>query len=208
MNIQQSKQMMLFVADGIISQVDFLTEADKMGDADHGTGMKTGFSKLKKNISDKEFANIGDLIKLCGRSIMMSSGGASGVIFGTLFMKGSSAFKEKIEMTSMDFASFLKLGLDSIIERGGAQPGDKTMIDALDPACSIALKNISLPLREVIKLSYEAAKKGSDNTKNMVAKSGRMKSLGERTKGYVDPGSITMYLILYYMYEFIKKIED
>lgn len=208
MNIQETKQMMIHVADGIISQVDFLTEADKMGDADHGTGMKKGFTKLKSNIENKNFDDIGSLLMLCGNSIMMSSGGASGVIFGILFKKGGEVFKNKSEMTSEDFASFLKLGLEGIIDRGGAHPNDKTMIDALNPARIAAYENRDESLYNVIKISYEAAKKGSDNTKNMVAKAGRMKTLGDRTKGFVDPGSITMYLILFYMSEYIQNIQE
>jgi dihydroxyacetone kinase-like protein len=194
------RDMMIFVSDGIIKDVDILTEADKMGDADHGTGMENGFNKVKQKLMGVEFDDLEQLFKTCGMAIMMSSGGASGAIFGTLFREGSKAFKDKTVLESEDFAAFLDLGLKKVMERGGASPGDKTMIDAVESANS----NNEKPFPQFIRLVYEAALKGSENTKNMVAAFGRMKTLGERTIGHPDPGSITMSLILKYMGDFVE----
>ncbi len=207
MELKDLQQMMIHVADGIISKVDVLTEADKLGDADHGTGMENGFSNLKKNITGKEFQDTSSLFSTCGNSIMMSSGGASGIIFGTLFKAGGKSLQNKNTFETDDFIALLENGLDGIKKRGGAKAGDKTMIDALEPAATEAKKHSDKPLVFVVEKAFKAAFEGSENTKNMVAASGRMKTLGDRTKGFPDPGSITMYLILSYMDDFIKKVK-
>ncbi len=198
------REMMLLVADGIISHEKLLTEADKMGDADHGTGMANGFGKLKANIEHAEFDSMEALFMKCGTSIMMSAGGASGVIFGTLFRDGAKALSGSEVLDAPVFAEFLEAGMKGIMKRGGAAPGDKTMLDALYPAVQAAGEHSDKSLEESMKYSYEAAKQGSDNTRDMIAKSGRMRSLGERTRGYTDPGSITMGLILKYMYSYLS----
>ena len=195
---------MLYVADGIISKVDFLTEADSLGDSDHGTGMSNGFEALKTKISGADFDDLGELFGKCGMGIMMSAGGASGAVFGTLFRGGGASLKGKTELDSAGFAAFLRYGLEAVMKRGGAKPGDKTMIDALAPAAEAAEAGIEKPLDQLINTAYEAARKGSDETGNMIATLGRMKTLGERTLGHPDPGSITMYLILEYMAEFVS----
>jgi len=205
LDIQGCKEMMLYVADGIISQENMLCEADRMGDADHGTGMANGFKKAKDTISGKEYTSLDELFKDCGMGIMMSSGGASGAIFGTLFREGGKMLAGKDTLTSQDFSAFLEAGLNGIMKRGGAKQGDKTMIDALMPAVETSKKFSKEPLVKHIEGAYEAARKGSEATKEMVAKSGRMRYMKERTKGFADPGSISMYLILQYMRDYLKE---
>jgi phosphoenolpyruvate---glycerone phosphotransferase subunit DhaL len=203
-SVAKCKEMMLYVADGIISNAEALTEADRMGDADHGTGMFNGFQNLKRKISASEFSDLSTLFKACGNAIMMSAGGASGVIFGTLFRDGGAPLLGLESLDSKGFHAFLEAGLKGVMKRGGAKPGDKTMIDALHPAAEATELNMGKELGQVVESAYLAAKVGSDSTKEMIASTGRMKSLGERTKGYADPGSITMHLILKYMSAFLN----
>lgn len=204
--IEQCKEMMIHVADGIIADADLLTEADRMGDGDHGEGMSKGFRRLRQKVTGEEFTDLSELFKVCGTAIMMSAGGASGVVFGTLFRDGAAPLTGAKELDSDGFRAFLEAGLNGVMKRGGAKPGDKTMIDALAPAVEAARAGAAKELGEVIESAYLAARAGSESTKEMVASSGRMKSLGERTKGFPDPGSITMYLILRYMGEFLKDL--
>ncbi|MCK9288344.1 MAG: dihydroxyacetone kinase subunit DhaL [Sphaerochaetaceae bacterium] len=203
-DVATCKNMLLFVANGILSNVDMLNEADKLGDSDHGSGMEVGFTAVVKKLSAQEFTDLGSLFKSCGMAIMMSSGGASGAIFGTFFKDGAKALENLQQLDSTSFSEFLKLGLASVMKRGKANYGDKTMLDALKPAVDITAANIGLSIGQIFKLCAQAAKEGSEATKNMVASFGRMKNLGERTLGYADPGSITVALIFSYMSEFTQ----
>jgi len=206
LNVNTCRDMLLHTADGIISNTAMLTEADKLGDADHGTGMENGFTAVKEKLAGKDFSDLGELFKSCGMAIMMSSGGASGVIFGSLFKDGAKALAGKQELDSASFAEFLQLGLESIMKRGKASPGDKTMIDALKPAADYAAEHKDDPLSDVVESCSREARAGSEATKEMKAAFGRMRTLGERTLGHPDPGSITMYLILEQMSTFIKGL--
>ncbi len=199
------RDMMEYVADGIISNEAMLTEADKMGDADHGAGMALGFSKVKEALAGKEFSDLKVLFSSCGTSIMMNSGGASGAVFGTLFRDGGAALKECTVLDAPAFSAFLDAALAGVMKRGKASPGDKTMVDALFPAAEAARGCTCTNIAEVMQAAADAAEQGSESTKTMTPKAGRMRSLGERALGHTDPGSITMNLILKYMHQFVLQ---
>ncbi len=204
-DLSQTKKMLLYAADEIINNVDFLTEVDKMGDADHGIGMETGFKAVKKKIANKDYNDLAGLFKDCGTAIMMSSGGASGVIYGTLFRGGSKNLEKKTIFGTVELFDFLNDGLHDVMKRGGAKPGDKTIIDALYPTVEAIHNNISKSLKDALDIAYQAAFKGSEETKKMTANFGRMKTLGKRSKGHPDPGSVSFYIIMKSMLDFINR---
>lgn len=199
------KAMLMHVAKNIQENIELLNEADGLGDSDHGTGMGIGFKAVAMKLSTGEFPDLGSLFKAVGMAIMMSAGGASGALFGSFFKDGSKALDGIEVLDSSHFAQFLHLGLDSVVHRGKAAQGDKTMVDALIPALECAIIHSGQPIQEVIHLCALQAKKGSEATRDMVAKLGRMQTLGQRSIGYVDPGSITMALIFISMDEFLSK---
>ena len=136
MTIEDLRQMLLFVADRMIRDKPYLTEVDsKIGDGDHGIGMEIGFQKVKSVLSLKPYDNAAKLFQDAGLAMLNSMGGASGVIFGTLFLGGVKGLAETGELTPADVSGFFMRSLGAIKARGGAAVGDKTMVDALEPAC-------------------------------------------------------------------------
>ena len=203
-DVPTCKAMLLHVAKQIKKNTEMLNEADRMGDSDHGTGMEVGFSAVEKRLETEDFSDLGHLFKACGMAIMMSAGGASGVLFGCLFKEGAKALDNVAILDSLSFSRFLELGLASVMHRGKASKGDKTMVDALSSAVECSQSHLHEPLSDLLPLCVDAARQGSEATGMMQAVYGRMKVLGERSIGYVDPGSITVTLILSAMSEFLS----
>ena len=131
-------------------------------------------------------------------------GGASGVIFGSLYLAGAKDVDAKPVLTAEDIAKMERKSLLAIQERGKAEVGDKTMVDALAPAVEALEANKDKGLLEMLKAAEEAARQGVENTKNYQAKFGRAKSLMERAIGYQDAGATSVWLIFQGMREFVE----
>lgn len=207
LNVNSTKEMLIYIADKIIESKPFLTEVDsKIGDGDHGIGMAGGLQKAKdKLLTLDNISNVYDLFNTVGKTMLMSMGGASGVIFGSLFLDGSKNVDPKTELNAQDIAEIMEKGLISIKERGKAQVGDKTMIDALEPAVESLKTNSSKGLHLMLLEAEAAAAQGVENTKKYVAKFGRAKSLMERAIGYQDAGATSVWIIFRSMREYIEK---
>ena len=193
-------RMLLHVAARIIESKQLLTDADKMGDGDHGVGMARGFKAVVEKLRTTAFSEPADVFKATGLAIMSSAGGASGAVFGTFFQRGGAEIAGSATLDADSFHLFLKAGLEGVQKRGKAKPGDKTMVDALAPAVD-ATREVT-DLHGALFTAAKAARPGMEATKQFPAKIGKMKSLGERTIGYPDPGAITLTLILEAMRDF------
>ena len=206
LNVEDAKNMLLAVANKIISNVDYLTEIDNQtGDGDHGFGMAGGLQKAKKKLLSMDPTdNAYELFEAAGKAMLLSMGGASGVIFGSLFLAGSQGTDPKEALTAEDLAAMEEKSLETIQERGGAQVGDKTMVDAMAPAVEAMKANADKGLLEMLKAAEAAAKQGVENSKDCVAKFGKAKSLGERALGYQDAGATSVSLIFEAMREFVE----
>lgn len=206
LNVDDAKNMLLAVANKIIGNVDYLTEIDNQtGDGDHGFGMAGGMQKAKKKLLSTESSdNAYEMFETAGKTMLLSMGGASGVIFGSLFLSGSQGAEPKAELNAEDLLQMEEKSLATIQERGGAQVGDKTMVDALAPAVQAMKDNADKGLLEMLKAAEAAAKDGVENTKNCIAKFGKAKSLGERALGYQDAGATSVALIFEAMREFVE----
>ncbi|ULT56543.1 dihydroxyacetone kinase subunit L [Neobacillus drentensis] len=204
----QVKEMFLYVGEKVKESKPLLTKIDSaIGDGDHGIGMSVGFTKAEENLRQKEFATINDVFKTIGMSMISSMGGASGIIFGTLFVGGVKGIDPQEELNLPLLTKILEGSVTSIKERGKAKLGDKTMIDALEPAV-LALKQSveeNQSLLEGLKSAEEKAEQGVERTKEFVAKFGRAKSLGERAIGYQDAGATTVSIIFRSMREWVEK---
>ncbi len=206
MDVVTAKGMMKYVADQMVASEPMLTKFDQtIGDGDHGIGMERGFRAVSELLTDEfQAADIGDLMRQIGTTMMSTMGGASGAIFGTLFRAGGKEIKGEAELTTEVLARFLDAGLQGVYKRGGAKPGDKTMIDALAAAVDAA-KEQQGELGQGIGPIVEAAKAGVEATKDMIATTGKAKTLGERSLGHPDPGAVSMSLILQFMAEYSNE---
>ena len=201
MKAEDLKRALIRVCDKILDNEDKLTAADAyIGDGDHGIGMTRGFKEAKVKLESTFSEDIAIYFDVVGDALFLKSGGASGAIFGTLFKTIAESTKNSQYLTVGLLHLALQSALDAVMKLGGAVPGDKTMVDALHPACKIS--NTEMTLIDALKAITDAALKGVENTKQMVAKHGKAKSLGDRAVGYPDPGSITLSLIFSAIYEY------
>ncbi len=204
----QTRDMFLYISDKIVDSKPYLTEVDsKIGDGDHGIGMSIGLSKAREALEKITPTTINEVFSTTGMSMIKSMGGASGVIFGTMFFGGVKGMEPKNELDTAVLAQIFEKSLVSIKERGKAEVGDKTMIDAFEPAV-LSLKASSEAdkgLGESIAAAEEASRQGMENTKNYIAKFGRAKSLGERAIGYQDAGATSVWIIFRSMKEWIEQ---
>jgi dihydroxyacetone kinase-like protein len=178
---------------------EFLTQLDAaIGDADHGINMERGFKKVNSQLSAVVDKDIGSILKNTGMALISSVGGASGPLYGTLFLRAGTAASGKHELNTTELADVLKAGLLGVIERGKAQVGDKTMVDALTPAVEAFAQAAedSAGIAEALGRTVAAAEQGIKDTIPLIARKGRASYLGERSIGHQDPGATSVYLIL------------
>ncbi len=189
------------IAEVMESNEGYLTELDsQIGDADHGANMRRGFQEVKGNLQEMTNAEISTLLSKTGMTLMEKVGGAAGPLYGMFFLKAAKPAIGKKDVDKKDLALMLEAGLDGLRNIGGGTVvGDKTMVDAIEPAVA-ALKdnanNESMTLNEALQSSVKAAKVGMNKTVLLLARKGRASYLGERSIGHQDPGATSAYLIL------------
>jgi len=202
-----AKELLLGIVNVIEENKAWLSEIDgAVGDGDHGINMAKGFSMVKDGL-DQQPDDLGSLLGYVGMTLLTHIGGAMGPIYGTFFIKMGKAVKGKRNLETADVSSMLTAALEGVVKRGGAEVGDKTLIDTLyaaDHAFKKAAES-GKALAESLDEMMAAAKSGMESTKDMVAKKGRSSRLGERSRGTIDAGSASCYLILTSMGESIKQ---
>ncbi|MCI8293432.1 MAG: dihydroxyacetone kinase subunit L [Hespellia sp.] len=201
-----TRNMLLYIADKIIAKKPYLTELDSaIGDGDHGIGMAGGMQKVKKKLLKMEAeTNVYAIFEAAGKSMLLSMGGASGVIFGCLYFAGAKDMNAKSEISARELALMERKSLAAIQERGKADIGDKTMVDALLPAVEAMESYCDKGLAAMLRAAEDAALQGVENTKNYQAKFGRAKALMERAIGHQDAGATSVWLIIQGMREFVE----
>jgi dihydroxyacetone kinase-like protein len=177
---------------------DTLSDLDAaIGDGDHGANMDRGMQAAVAALDQAQPATAQALFSKLGMTIVSTVGGASGPLFGTMFLRMGAAFGENTEISIAQLAGGLRAGLDGVIARGKAEPGDKTMLDALAPAVeALEATAGSAEKSEAFRLAVSAAERGRDATIPMRARKGRASYLGERSAGHQDPGATTAALFL------------
>jgi dihydroxyacetone kinase-like protein len=169
-----------------------------IGDGDHGTNMDRGMKKVLERLEGAASDDIGATLKAVGMALVSSVGGAAGPLYGTFFMQMGQATAGRSDLDVAALAEALDAGVKGVQKRGKAEPGDKTMVDALLPAVD-ALQEASQQggdVGEALKRAAEAAREGMESTVPMVARKGRASYLGERSAGHQDPGATSTHLLL------------
>jgi len=183
--------------DAIQQHKDELTRLDsEIGDADHGSNMARGLDAVVAKL-DTAPASAAELFKTVGMTLVSSVGGASGPLYGTLFLRmGPALTAEDVDASALGAA--LRAGVDGVVARGKAELGDKTMIDALSPAVDAwdAAVAAGADPAGAARAAAEAAARGRDATEPLVARKGRASYLGERSAGHRDPGASSATLLL------------
>jgi dihydroxyacetone kinase-like protein len=186
-------------ADTITENKEYLTTLDSaIGDADHGINMHRGMTAVVGKLDGLEDADIAATLKAVGMTLVSTVGGAGGPLYGTLFLQFgvSTAGKQHLELT--DWAAMMEAGVDGVRARGKAEPGDKTMLDALGPARDALTEAVGdgASFRDALTAAAAAAEEGMKATIPLVARKGRASYLGERSAGHQDPGATSSWLLM------------
>ena len=209
MTVEKAKQMFIHLAKEMIASKEVLTHADQaIGDGDHGIGIARGFEAVQEKLETQDFETIDDILKTIGFTLINTIGGAAGAVFGTFFAGGAKNLGKRDTFDSALLSQLLIDGMAAVQQRGKAKPGDKTMLDTLHPASEASKLHLNAPLAESLAAITVAAKAGMESTKDMIAMVGKAKPLGERSKGHIDPGAITTYLMLKCMSEYQEQSNE
>lgn len=189
------------IAENVAQNRDRLNRLDSaLGDGDHGTGMNTAFTAAAAAIHELTEPQPADILKTVALTLMNEVGGASGALFGTLFLKAALTVTGKSELTKADFDAMLAAGLQGVKDRGKADVGDKTMIDALAPAVDAYRQADDWAAAHAA--AAVAARHGAESTVALIAKHGRARYTAERSVGHQDAGATTIQLIFEAMHTY------
>ncbi len=181
-------------AEQIHENAAMLTDLDRqIGDADHGSNMDRGM-KAVAALSPAAFADPGAYLKKAGMTLVSTVGGASGPLYGTFLMRVGGAWPA--EESAAGIGAALRAGLEGIIQRGKAEVGDKTMVDALTPALTAYDTAVDQGTQAALDAAAAACAQGRDGTTPLVARKGRASYLGERSAGTQDPGATSVTMLI------------
>ena len=177
----------------------YLTKLDsEIGDGDHGNNMRRGFAAALERLKDTQPNSPADVLKAVSMALIGKVGGAAGPLYGTAFLRASAALSGD-EVSPRDAAAALEAALGGIKQRGKAEVGDKTILDALTPAVEAAKEVAGSPdatVAAVFRAAAEAAEAGAESTVPLTARKGRASYLGARAEGHRDPGATSTHLLL------------
>src|SRR5437667_6683662 len=188
---QARKRLIEAVADRVSGNADELTDLDRaIGDGDHGTNMRRGFEAVLAAVDELSAKNLGESLKGVGTTLVMKVGGASGPLYGTLFMSLGKALAD--ELTREKVADAFAAAIEAVKARGKSDVGQKTMLDVLFPVLGVLREGgAGLPVR-----LKATAREAAEKTIPMRAIRGRASFLGERSIGHMDPGARSSELIV------------
>jgi dihydroxyacetone kinase-like protein len=169
----------------------------EIGDGDHGNNMHRGFQAALERLDGADPSSPADVLKTVSMALVSKVGGAAGPLYGTAFLRASTALQDREELSPEDAAEALEAALGGIKQRGKAEVGDKTIVDALEPAVEAAKGAASAgSAAEVLRAAADAAEEGVESTVPLTARKGRASYLGARAQGHRDPGATSTYYLL------------
>jgi dihydroxyacetone kinase-like protein len=178
---------------------DQLTELDAaIGDADHGVNMDRGLGAVTARLDEGASQDAPAVLKLAGMTLVSTVGGAAGPLYGTFFLEMAKAAAGSPALAPAQWAAAVTAGVRGVQARGKAEPGDKTMVDALLPAAAALEDELAggATLAESLAGAAAAAEAGMRATTPLVARKGRASYLGERSAGHQDPGATSSWLLV------------
>jgi len=184
----------------VTGRAEYLTQLDAaIGDGDHGTNMVRGFDAVEQALAGQGGSTApGPLLVLAGKTLVATVGGASGPLWGSALRAAGRSLGDADAFDGDGLAAALDAALAAVVDLGAAQPGDKTMVDALAPATAALRERLAAggSVTEAVTAAAEAAEAGALATAPMQARKGRASYLGERSIGHQDPGATSAALIM------------
>ncbi len=195
----QAKAFIANFAEAIAADKEYLTELDSaIGDGDHGINMDRGMRAVVPKVEALPQGQVSDLFRTVAMTLISTVGGASGPLYGTLFLQLATTLKGKEQVEPRDWSEALAAAVAAVMSRGRAEPNDKTMVDALLPASQALAARLEsgADFDGALLAAEEAAHKGAEDTIPLVAHRGRASYLGERSAGHQDPGATSSWLLM------------
>ncbi len=192
----------------VTEQQSYLTDLDSaIGDADHGANMTRGMNAVMEKLGAAPAVAVDELFKSVGMTLVTSVGGASGPLYGTLFLRMGMTAGPVVELDGAGMSAALRAGLEGVVARGKAEAGDKTMFDAMAPALDAWDETLGGggDLVAAASAAFAAAETGRDATQALVARKGRASYLGERSAGHLDPGATSTALLFQALAETLQE---
>jgi phosphoenolpyruvate---glycerone phosphotransferase subunit DhaL len=185
------KRLIVAVANRVIANAEELTDLDRaIGDGDHGTNMRRGFEAVLAAADELSARSFGEFLKGVGTTLVMKVGGASGPLYGTLFLSLGKGLSDEVSREQM--ADAFAAAIDAVKARGKSEAGQKTMLDVFLPVLDVVREGgEGIPAR-----LRAAARAAADDTIPMKAIRGRASFLGERSIGHMDPGARSSELMI------------
>ena len=196
---QQVVDWLMRCGEVFTQQRDFLTRLDtEIGDSDHGLNMNRGFNKVVEKLPSVADKDIGFILKNTGMTLLSSVGGASGPLFGTFFIRAAQSTNAKQSLDLAELHQMMQEGVEGVVMRGKAEPGDKTMCDVWWPVVESLGQSAEqqLSVAEALQRASERAEQAVESTTTMQARKGRASYLGERSIGHQDPGATSVMLMM------------
>ncbi|PBB27615.1 MULTISPECIES: dihydroxyacetone kinase subunit DhaL [unclassified Mesorhizobium] len=195
------KRMFDTIAVAIEADKDRLCQLDGViGDADHGIAMALGFNAVRDALASLDLAATEPtaLLNTAAKSFLNAVGASSGPLYATAFMRAGAAVKGNAALADADFTALFQAMAQGIKDRGKAEPGEKTMVDAWQPAAeaAAAASVAGKTLAQCLEAALAAAARGAEATKDMIAAKGRSSRLGERSLGHIDPGAASAVTVI------------
>jgi dihydroxyacetone kinase len=188
------------IGEAIEAEKGWLSDLDGViGDGDHGVTMSIGWNAVRDALAgigtDKGFA---DICNAAAKAFLNAVGASAGPLYATAFMRGGGALKGKETLDAAAMVGFIEGAAQGIVDRGKAEPGDKTMVDAWMPAVAAAKAALAdgKSLADCVRAAASGAEAGMKATADMTAKKGRSSKLGERSLGHMDPGAASTFITL------------
>lgn len=190
----------------ISAEKEYITGLDSvLGDGDHWANLMVGFNRILEQIDELKKCDFETLFKQIGKIFLNSSGGSSGILYCSAYLSAAPYLKGKDEISVSDLAEILRLEQKGIEARGGAKPGDKTMLDTLAAAAAAAAGGDGGSEDDLLRRISAGAYEGMSSTKDMEARKGRACYRKDKGVGHIDPGAVTMYYqIEYLVIEFLR----
>ncbi|MEV5967440.1 dihydroxyacetone kinase subunit DhaL [Kribbella sp. NPDC051952] len=181
-----------------------------VGDGDFGYSLARGFEKLQAQYGELDRTDIGTFLKKVGMLVTSRIGGTSGPIWGTGFMRAGMTAGATTTLDGTAVVAMLRSAVEGIMARGGAELGDKTLLDALVPMTDAIEESTAsgASSEEVVRRAAVAARTAADATAELVAKRGRAAYTGERSRGSVDAGATAVAVIIEQIAEVWKTRES
>jgi phosphoenolpyruvate---glycerone phosphotransferase subunit DhaL len=195
----QGQQIVLELVGTIQTNAGYLSEIDgAIGDGDHGINMGKGFSRAGDLLAAGKGQDLAGSLNVLGQVLLTEIGGAMGPLYGTFFLEMAQACQGKNEIDAVTFGQMLAAAYAGVVDVGGAKVGDKTLVDTLAPAVAAYQNALAqgLSFAAALQALSAAAADGKESTRQLVAKIGRASRLGERSRGVLDAGATSCYLIL------------